>query len=43
MFKGQIFYKNDVGYEEARAGIVFNRRRPDRYPAAAFFLMMKMM
>ena len=33
-FIGEIFWRDDPGYEEARVGRVFNARRPDRYPAA---------
>ncbi len=36
-FKGEIFYRGDAGYEEARVGRVFNHRRPERYPEAVFF------
>jgi FAD binding domain len=36
-FKGEIFWKGDDGYEQARVGRVFNHRRPERYPAAVFF------
>ncbi len=37
-FRGQIFWKNDEGYEEARFSRVFNHRRPksERYPEAIF-------
>jgi FAD/FMN-containing dehydrogenase len=33
-FNGEILWRDDPGYEEARIGRVFNARRPDRYPAA---------
>lgn len=36
-FKGQIYWKGDEGYEEARVGRIFNHRRPKRYPVAVFF------
>lgn len=37
IFKGEVFYRGDEGYEEARVGRVFNHRRPDRFPVAVFF------
>lgn len=33
-FAGEIFWRGDPGYEEARVARVFNARRPERYPAA---------
>ena len=33
-FEGDILWRGDAGYEEARVGRVFNACRPDRYPAA---------
>jgi FAD/FMN-containing dehydrogenase len=33
-FSGDIVWRGDPGYEEARVGRVFNARRPDRYPTA---------
>lgn len=33
-FRGEIYWRGDAGYEEARVGPVFNARKPDRYPAA---------
>jgi FAD/FMN-containing dehydrogenase len=33
-FEGDIFWRGEAGYEDARVGRVFNARRPDRYPAA---------
>ncbi|MFZ0976473.1 MAG: FAD-binding oxidoreductase [Solirubrobacteraceae bacterium] len=33
-FEGDIFWRGEPGYEDARVGRVFNARRPDRYPAA---------
>ena len=36
-FAGEIVWRGDPGYEEARVGRVFNARRPDRYPAAILF------
>ncbi len=36
-FKGEIFYRGDAGYDEARVGRVFNQRRPERYPEVVFF------
>jgi FAD/FMN-containing dehydrogenase len=30
---GEILWRGEPGYEEARVGRVFNARRPDRYPA----------
>jgi FAD/FMN-containing dehydrogenase len=33
-FSGDIVWRGEPGYEEARVGRVFNARRPDRYPAA---------
>ncbi len=33
-FSGEIFWRGDAGYEQARVGRVFNACRPDRYPAA---------
>jgi FAD/FMN-containing dehydrogenase len=36
-FKGQIYWKDKKGYEEARFGRVFNRRTTERYPIAVFF------
>jgi FAD/FMN-containing dehydrogenase len=33
----KVFYKNDIGYEQARIGRVFNHRRPDRFPEVVFF------
>jgi FAD/FMN-containing dehydrogenase len=35
--KGQIYYRSEEGYEEARVGRVFNHRRPERFPEAVFF------
>jgi FAD/FMN-containing dehydrogenase len=31
---GEIIWRGEPGYEQARAGPIFNARRPDRYPAA---------
>jgi FAD/FMN-containing dehydrogenase len=31
---GELIWRGEPGYEEARVGRVFNARRPDRYPAA---------
>ncbi len=31
---GQIIWRGEPGYEEARVGRMFNARRPDRFPAA---------
>jgi FAD/FMN-containing dehydrogenase len=36
-FTGDIVWRGDRGYEEARVGRVFNARRSDRYPAAVLF------
>jgi hypothetical protein len=36
-FKGEIFWRGDVGYEAARVGRIFNGRKPDRFPAAVLF------
>jgi FAD/FMN-containing dehydrogenase len=33
-FAGELFWRGEPGYEEARVGRVFNARRPDRFPAA---------
>ena len=33
-FDGEIIWRGEPGYEEARVGRVFNARRPDRFPAA---------
>ena len=33
-FAGELHWRGEPGYEEARVGRVFNARRPDRYPAA---------
>lgn len=33
-FEGDISWRGEPGYEDARVGRVFNARRPDRYPAA---------
>ena len=33
-FEGEIFWRGDPGYEDARVGRLFNARRPGRYPAA---------
>ena len=33
-FQGEIHWRGDPGYEQARVGRVFNARRPDRFPAA---------
>ena len=33
-FAGELHWRADAGYEEARVGRVFNARRPRRYPAA---------
>ncbi len=33
MFEETIAWRGEAGYEEARAGPVFNARRPDRHPA----------
>ena len=33
-FSGDIVWRGDPGYEEARVGRVFNASRPERYPAA---------
>jgi FAD/FMN-containing dehydrogenase len=35
--KGQLYFRGDEGYEEARVGRIFNARKPDRYPAAVLF------
>ena len=32
--RGDIIWRSDTGYQEARVGRVFNSRRPERYPAA---------
>ena len=34
MTRGRLLMRGEVGYEEARAGGIFNARRPDRFPAA---------
>ena len=31
---GELIWRGEPGYEEARVGRVFNARRPDRFPAA---------
>ena len=31
-FAGDIVWRGERGYEEARVGRVFNGRRPERYP-----------
>ena len=31
---GEIIWRGEAGYEDARVGRVFNARRPDRFPAA---------
>src|SRR6516162_10115971 len=31
---GRLFLRGEPGYEQARAGRIFNARRPDRFPAA---------
>jgi hypothetical protein len=36
-FKGEIFWRGDAGYEEARVGRVFNARKPKRFPEAVLF------
>lgn len=36
-FRGEIFWRGDPGYEEARVGRIFNGRRPSRHPAAVLF------
>jgi FAD/FMN-containing dehydrogenase len=36
-FTGDIVWRGDRGYEEARTGRVFNARLSDRYPAAVLF------
>ena len=33
-FAGDLLWRGEPGYEEARVGRVFNARRPDRFPAA---------
>jgi FAD/FMN-containing dehydrogenase len=33
-FSGEILWRGEPGYEQARAGRIFNGRRADRYPAA---------
>lgn len=33
-FRGDLLWRGDPGYEEARVGRVFNARRPERMPAA---------
>ncbi|HUJ33874.1 MAG TPA: FAD-binding oxidoreductase [Solirubrobacteraceae bacterium] len=33
-FAGELHWRGEAGYEEARVGRVFNARRPDRHPAA---------
>ncbi len=33
-YTGEIRWRGDAGYEEARVGPVFNARRPERFPAA---------
>ncbi|HEX2822295.1 MAG TPA: FAD-binding protein, partial [Streptosporangiaceae bacterium] len=30
---GRLLLRGDAGYEQARAGRIFNARRPDRFPA----------
>ncbi len=32
-FTGEIVWRGETGYEDARVGRVFNARRPDRFPA----------
>ena len=34
---GELIWRGDGAYEEARVGRVFNARRPDRFPAAVLF------
>lgn len=34
LFQGQLIFRGDVGYEEARVGGIWHSRHPDRYPAA---------
>ena len=34
MTAGRLLMRGEVGYEQARAGPIFNARRPDRFPAA---------
>ncbi len=36
-FAGELFWRGEPGYEEARVGRVFNARRPDRFPAAVLY------
>lgn len=31
--KGEVLWRGDAGYEEARVGTVWNGRKPDRYPS----------
>ena len=33
-FDGELIWRGEPGYEQARVGRVFNGRRPERYPAA---------
>ncbi len=33
-FAGELHWRGDAGYEQARVGGLFNARRPDRYPEA---------
>jgi FAD/FMN-containing dehydrogenase len=37
--RGELFWRGDDGYEEARVGRVFNARRPERYPAGVLFAL----
>ena len=37
LLTGEIHWRGESGYEEARCGRVFNARRPERYPAAVLF------
>jgi FAD/FMN-containing dehydrogenase len=32
--RGELIWRGEPGYEEARVGRIFNARRPDRFPAA---------
>lgn len=36
-FAGDIVWRGEPGYEEARVGRVFNARRPERFPAGVLF------
>jgi hypothetical protein len=36
-FSGEVLWRGDEGYEEARVGRIFNGRRPNRFPAAVLF------